>query len=510
MTCYFSYTKPPHVGPPGVGSKRSREGRVGSEPSLSDLKSILQKPKSVPPQDATAAEYPPKVSAEGIWLPPAEIVEPQRTRTQVLVIGAGMAGLAAARTLINSGYEVLVLEARDRVGGRIWQTDALGVPVDVGAAWGTGGQVDPALERIIDRNGQTGEVPAVVYDQSGRRLTEAERQWLSELREEFIAYVKECQRRGVDLSFQDAEAEFGELKHLDAWQRSALRYVVRTFIEHEWAGSHEESSLLEYDQVFHGLRDGYGRSQGQESLIESLARDVPIRTNCEVRRINYAETHVDVWTTAGMFSAPLVLITVPLGVLKSEKILFRPTLPESKRSAVAGLRMGVFNKVFVRFDRVFWDEHCDRIGVLGNTFGDWPEIVPLQEILGEPVLMAFSAGRSALCNEAMAVEDVVSSLMKSLRKIYGPDVPDPVAQYVSRWHADPFSLGSYSFVPTGSVNTLRADLAAPVAGRLFFAGEATSQSFASTVHGAYLSGVRAAFDIRARQAAVPQGQLQKA
>lgn len=508
MTCFFSYSKPPHVGPPGT--IRELRGALSGSAVTDSV-----------PADGSDPD-PVEVSCADVWLPSAAVVEPAKTRTQVLIIGAGIAGLAAARDLTINGYDVLVLEARNRIGGRIWTSDEMGVPVDMGSAWIFGGSGNPLLQIAAKRGLQTlspgsalggvkTSLPSVVYDQTGRRLAPAEMQMLADLRADFVGYVKQCQQRGADISFQDAEDEFAAIKNLDARQHCWLRFVVRTYIEHEWAGSREESSLLEYDKAFHGMRHGHSFPLGQGQLITDLVRGIAIRTGCEVRHIDYSgDNGVDLLTSNGVFNAPHVLVTVPLGVLKSEKILFQPELPLTKRKAIAGLRMGVFNKVLLRFDRVFWDQKCERVGLLSSSLWDWPEIIPLQDVTGAPVLMAFSAGRQALCNEAMGAEDVVASLMASLRKIYGAGIPEPIAHQVSRWHADPFSLGSYSFVPIGSANTLRSFLAAPVSDRLFFAGEATSQPFPSTVHGAFLSGIRAAAEIMACKIVSGAQQLRSA
>lgn len=135
------------------------------------------------------------------------------------------------------------------------------------------------------------------------------------------------------------------------------------------------------------------------------------------------------------------------------------------------------------------------IGYMGSSDCDWPEIVNFHKIAGWSVLLAFSAGAAGEKNELRSDSELVAALMVSLRKMYGKEIPEPTGYLVARWNQDPYSLGSYSYVPVGSKQSLRRQIGMPVENRIFFAGEATSQYFPSTVHGAFLSGVRAAYEI---------------
>jgi monoamine oxidase len=132
---------------------------------------------------------------------------------------------------------------------------------------------------------------------------------------------------------------------------------------------------------------------------------------------------------------------------------------------------------------------------MGSQDEDWPEIVNFHKIAGLPVLLAFSAGTAGEKNELRGDAELVACLMVCLRKMYGENIPEPVGHLVTRWNQDPFSLGSYSYVPVGSKQSLRRQIGIPVENRVFFAGEATSQFFPATVHGAFLSGVRSAYEI---------------
>ncbi len=439
---------------------------------------------------------------------------------EVLVIGAGIAGLTAARHLILDGYDVAVLEARDRIGGRIWTSHELSVPADLGASWIHGFEDNPIarLARLHDievlRTDISSVTPAryrsvALYDEDGRRLSDTETAAISELMADYLDFVSARQKEGVEMSLLAVEEAFATAEGFDAEQRRRLNFVARTYLEHEWAGPRSEVSLLEFDKTLGFAGHDRVFPGGYSQIIDRLAAGTPILLGHEVQQVDYSGARVDVLTDQGSFQATHVLVTVPLGVLQAGRIAFNPHLPRDKRDAIRETRMGVFNKIFLKFDSVFWGDDYELIGYMGSQDSDWPEIVNFHKIAGLPVLLAFSAGTAGEQNELRSDAEVVASLMECLRKMYGQDIPEPVGHLVTRWNQDPFSLGSYSYTPVGSKQSQRRQIGMPVENRLFFAGEATSQFFPSTVHGAFLSGVRAAYEIMladAREDLMKDGQ----
>jgi monoamine oxidase len=425
---------------------------------------------------------------------------------EVLVIGAGIAGLTAARDLAVDGYDVAVLEARERIGGRIWTSHELGLPADLGASWIHGFEDNP-ISRIarrhaigIVRTNISSVTPAryrsiALYDHDGRRLGSDETAAMADMMADYLDFVVEKQKQGHEESMLAVEEGFAASQGYDADQRRRLRFIARTYLEHEWAGPRSEVSLLEHDK---GLGfAGHDRvfPDGYAQVTERLAVGSEILLGHEVEQVDYSGARVDVLTNRGSFHASHVLVTVPLGVLQAGRVAFNPRLPKAKRDAMRRMRMGVFNKVFLKFDSVFWDPEDELIGYIGSEDDDWPEIVNFHKIAGLPLLLAFSAGTAGEKNELRSDVELVACLMDCLRKMYGQAIPEPVGHLVTRWNQDPWSLGSYSYVPVGAKQSLRRQIGAPVASRIFFAGEATSQFFPSTVHGAFLSGVRAAYEI---------------
>jgi monoamine oxidase len=430
----------------------------------------------------------------------------KKTEYEVIVIGAGIAGLTAARDLTIDGYDVVVLEARDRIGGRIWTSRELGVPADLGASWIHGFEDNP-ISRLARRHGLeilrtdiSSVSPAryrsvALYDEDGRRLSAGEIVEISDMMADYLEFIVQKQAEGKEMSMLQVEEEFAINEGFNEEQRRRLTFIARTYLEHEWAGPRADMSLLEYDRSLDFAGADRVFPEGYDQVTDKLAGDTRILLQHEVQQIDYYGETVEVLTDKGSFHAYQVLVTVPLGVLKAGRIAFNPSLPRSKREAMRKTRMGVFNKIFLKFNTVFWDKEYELIGYMGTSECDWPEIVNFDKIAGIPMLLAFSAGAAGEKNESKSDAEVVADLMGSLRKMYGDDIPEPMGYEITRWNADPYSFGSYSFVPVGSKQSHRRQLAESVDNKVFFAGEATSQYFPATVHGAFLSGVRAAYEI---------------
>ncbi|GAB0100035.1 Probable lysine-specific histone demethylase 1 [Sergentomyia squamirostris] len=255
----------------------------------------------------------------------------------------------------------------------------------------------------------------------------------------------------------------------------------------------------------------------------ALTQDLDIRVNTAVKKIKYFPEGVEVTAenlktnnSTVTYNADLVLCTLTLGVLKVaispmntnqvNAVLFEPPLPDWKQSAIQRLGFGNLNKVVLCFDRIFWDTNTNLFGHVGSTTASRGELFLFWSISQSPVLLALVAGQSAAIMENVSDDVIVGRCIAVLKGIFGNSaVPQPKETVVTRWRADPWSRGSYSFVSVGSSGSDYDLLAAPVtppssqAGedskqmpRLFFAGEHTIRNYPATVHGAFLSGLREA------------------
>ena len=185
-------------------------------------------------------------------------------------------------------------------------------------------------------------------------------------------------------------------------------------------------------------------------------------------------------------AADRVIVTVPLGVLKAQTIAFDPPLPERKRRAIERLGFGLLNKVVLSFEEPFWPESPDMIGLVGQE-QPVADLVNGLTFAGAPLLVGLRGGAAARSREALSDQDAIGEVLAAMDA-----APEPTGALVTRWAADPYARGSYSFLAVGSSPADLRALAEPVGERLLFAGEATHEDFFATVHGAYMSGIREA------------------
>lgn len=415
----------------------------------------------------------------------------------VLIIGAGAAGLAAGRLLYEWGYNLLILEGRERIGGRIWTDRSLGLALDLGASWIQGVEDNPVTELAANFGIKT--IPTdydalALYDSAGQKVDEAEAEQIDEITDALLSAIDDQEPeddRPLGSAIQEALAKMD----LSADETTQVNYILSSTIEHEFAADVNKLSLFYWDdsEAFDG--EDVIFPNGYDQIINGLATDLPIQTGYRVQRVEYGDDGVTVFTDRGLFEADYALVTVPLGVLKAGNITFSPPLPSRKSDAIQRLGMGVLNKCYLRFPAAFWDQGSDLLGFIPQAKGQWVEFLNIYKYTGSPILLGFNADSFGREIEIWTDEDIVASAMQTLRIMYGNEIPAPDSWLVTRWGSDPFALGSYSFYATGSTPEDIAALAAPVMNRLFFAGEATSEDYPSTVHGALLSGYRAAEEI---------------
>ena len=411
----------------------------------------------------------------------------------MLVIGAGIAGLRAAEVLVAGGRRVIVLEARDRLGGRIRTDRSWGVPVDLGASWIHGVQNNPiaALAEAQGIKTRAFDYDSIVYGADGRRLPGAE---LDDL-ERQVAALLEAGRRDspdTDESVRAALDRAINAVELDPAERLGIEAAITESIELEYAGDTADLSANHFDDG--GAENGGDAllPGGYDQIVAAVARTVDVRFNHVVTSVDTSGDRAVVSTSLGKFFAGAVVVTVPLGVLKAATIEFLPPLSTAKSTAIGRLGMGTLSKTCLRFESAFWPAGAELIDIVptGSRRGQWAESLDLTGLVDVPALMMFNGGTFARTVESMTDDEVIASASAALRPAF-PDLPAPTGMLRSSWSTDPFALGSYSYLGVGSSLSDRDALAA-AEGRRFFAGEACSHDHAATVHGAYLSGEAAA------------------
>jgi monoamine oxidase len=410
----------------------------------------------------------------------------------VLILGAGMAGLAAAHTLVSAGIPTIVLEGRDRLGGRILTDQTWGIPLDLGAAWIHGSDNNPLMKWAK----QGGSKPRITPDESmkvfnhrGKVLTVRLLDDGEEVYENLLDDVLEfAEARGKDLSMAEAIMELDP----DVFDDPLMVYYLSAYLEFDLGGAIETLSARYWDsdEVFDG--DDAILTNGFESLIAALAQNVTVELEQVVQRVEWNVQGVRVYTNKGEWKSDRVICTLPLGVLQQGAVTFTPELPKPMTQAWNTVQMGVVNKVCLEFESLFWDKTVQYFGYFAPEKGQYPYFLNLYPLYKFPGLVTFALGSYASRMERQSDATIVAEVMDNLKTMFGRNIPEPKRVLVTRWGADPFARGSYSYASLGAKPKDFKNMGGSVSDRLFFAGEHTNVDYRGTAHGAYLSGLEAA------------------
>ncbi len=426
--------------------------------------------------------------ARPISLPP--LTEPA-AEVDIAIVGAGAAGIAAARVSREAGASVAVLEARDRVGGRAVTVRLGGHAVDLGAHWLHAGDLNPLVRLGRERNEPLRRAPGGGEIVMGRRFgTRGERD----------AYGRGFDR--ADLGFNAAAREPEDvslakaLPPLGRW-RAPIAATMALISGRPLA----EVSAKDFPSDEFGdnyfIRGGYG------AYLARLAANLPIRLHCPVSAIDWSGPGVSLSTPQGTLRAKAAIVTVPTPLLRAGAIRFEPLLPAGIADAIGGFLPGAYEHVVLEWpDSPFTG--ADR---LSKVLTARRSLGLLTHIDGGPVHyleLDYDTVRAA------GGRDRTARLARDfLRSVFGASaIRNLRVLAVTDWLADPWSLSSWSVVPPGRV-AIREELARPVGGRIWFAGEAVSQSLWGTVGGAWEEGERAAREVMATLSLRP-GQLSTA
>lgn len=418
--------------------------------------------------------------------------------SDVIVIGAGAAGLAAARELSAAGLKLFVLEARDRIGGRIYTDHSHGFPVELGAEFVHGHS--PDIFRLIESrrldfaqvSGEMRRKRNGVWGGSGHVMAEVnhlfENMPSTEPDQSFKEYID-----GTRYSAETKQLAWDFVKGFHAAEpdRVSVHWLIYTTRAEEAIGG----------ETSYRLRHGYNLLIN--SIVEEIERErCKILLETPVSEIFWEAGKVKVRAAGNEFSAPYAVITLPLAVLKSGMVGFTPELPEIKHRAMALLEMGPVIRLSLCFRSKFW-EKAPEMRDLSFLFTDdthfptWWTSNPLPY----PILTGWAAAKHARALQGKSNEELVQTALDSLGNILELEKTEILSHLerglVHDWQADPYSGGAYSYIVTGGMGAPQA-LADSVEGTLFFAGEATNtEGHNGTVHGAIGSGRRAASEVLA-------------
>jgi monoamine oxidase len=425
-----------------------------------------------------------------------------------------MAGLAAARMLQTADFSVKILEGRERIGGRTHTDSSLGADIDLGAAWihgPIGNPLTPLARQFgvgtaaTDLANEQGD-SLIAFAGDGRRLDTAVYTCGSRLFDGAITHLS------ASILHPSPPAEARSLADLYAHGLPGVE--LNNLSEAERLGYHFASVIRpQYEDAANlhlidwRLLSRYVRLPGGDLLlpgggysrmVQGMATGLDIQTGTAVTGLDYSRSPVQIQTSSGEMTADFVIVTVPLGVLQKGRMTFTPALPSQKQGAMQRLGMGNYEKIALKFPRIFWPLEPQWFTYLGHEetplYAVWLNIACFT---GQPILVAIHSGSRAQRINRFSDEELIAGCQETLRLLFGPNVPEPVAYVRTGWETDPFSLGSYSYYKVGSQAGDRLLLSGSVDGRLFFAGEATHPHYFGTVHGAYETGVRAAWEVMA-------------
>jgi monoamine oxidase len=400
----------------------------------------------------------------------------------VVIVGAGSAGLSAARAAEERGLSYRLLEASHRIGGRAYTEEfAPGLPFDLGCHWMHSASLNPFVP-IADRFGfhyrKDGAWRTNIYIGKGW-ATERERDEVFALRHANEAAIAAAVARGEDVAVADvADLQSRWAPFMAYWftlgtsrdidQVSIVDAVAYNDTEENWP-----------------LREGYG------ALLALWASGIPVTLNAPVTRVRWSEAGVAAETAKGTVTGRRLLMTVSTNILASGRIAFDPPLPDWKRDAAAELPLGVHNRIGIMLTRNPFGPDAPGSATIMLKSDDVPMSVQLRPF-GFDYVVGVTGGRFGAWLERAGTAASIDYLTERLVGVFGGEIRKALSprSIVTAWGGDPWTLGSYSAATPGNGHR-RKDLARPVDDILYFAGEAASPDFFATCHGAYLSGIAA-------------------
>jgi polyamine oxidase len=427
-----------------------------------------------------------------------------RAKKRVLVIGAGMAGLAAARKLRNSGdVSVRVIEARDRIGGRI-RTERRpgGIVFEHGANWLHEGLTNPLVP--LARTFGLTMVPSDNW--SSIRTADATTAFTPEAQDNLTRFYQTQMKKLAAFAAAGKPSlaraiESALLPSLGEKDRKLLLHEFRAFIEDDYAADADEIDFGYWKKFPAEAGQDQLLPGGYDRLVARLARGLDVLVNRRVDTIVATERGVTVRAGTDSWDADHVLVTVPVGVLKAATIRFDPPLPSWKTDAISRIGFGSFEKLFVIAKKPVWGREdswldvADDDPITPTTLFNLAKYAPATK-----AVIALGSGSYARRWRDLGTDKLRDHVARALR-LFSREAVEVEEAFATDWQNDPFSRGAYSFPSVHEHDDDRESLRKPISeGRVFFAGEATDYEEMGSVHAAFGSGIRAAGEILAARA----------
>ncbi len=415
------------------------------------------------------------------------------TGKDVIVIGAGISGLVAASTLIQKGANVIILEAKNYIGGRIRTDRSLGAPFEYGAGWIHGPSKENPIRNLADRSNSslfiTDDDSTELLNLSGNDIDKDVWDSIEEIWEEIMYEEIGSNTKG---SILDAINEYDS----NIWKDPNIRWIFSAWTEFDYGAPVQEISAGLINEMRGFSTADVIFKNGYDRIINLLARNLQIQTNSIVKSVNYSSTeNIKVSTTLKNYECDYVICSVPLGVLKFNSIEFNPALPRYKQDSIEKVGFGTVTKLALKFTDQFWDSDVQYYYTVTKETGRWPVWMNYRTFSKEKILMGLCMGDYAKKTDLMSKEELIEDGLKVLTNIWEDDVAEVQNVLRTSWLNDPFTKGAYSFPRFDNSEEDFENLAEPIDNRLFFCGEHTNLEYLATTHGALLTGIKAAKEV---------------
>ena len=420
---------------------------------------------------------------------------PTASKGKVIVVGAGLAGLGAAATLRDHGYEPVVLEARDRIGGRVHTIDHFDTKVDLGAAWIHDSKTNP-LTAIAHKAGL--QTVATDYDRvalrtgDGTPVSSDSVDGATRARDQILDQASSTADSTPNATLESVLGSLINDQDLNGEQAAALNWLLGVEIPLDVGAAPDEVSVEGFSE---GSNLGGGPDLmirgGAVGLVEAIAEGTKVLTKTRVTAITQSADGVIVRTSAGeTIIADGCIIALPLGVLKAGSVDFGRTLDQRTNSAISRISVGLLDKVFTNYQHQWWPSEVTQLGVTGAPIAQTMSFFPLTALAGKPLGVGFLGGSWARGLEAAGEQALVDAVVGRLSKGFGP-VAQRAQTLATAWQSDPFTRGSYSYLGPDATAEDRTAIG-QLNGKVILAGEHTSINRPATMDGAWVSGQVAA------------------
>ena len=384
------------------------------------------------------------------------------------------------------------MEAKNRIGGRLFTDHSLGAPFEVGAGWIHGPSQSNPVKQLADAVGAkyavTDDDSLIVFTAEGEEISESRLNAIDSDWERILKLIDD----EVELSDPRSLKQTIEDIFPNALSDPGIEWSLSAYTEFS-----KGADLDDLSAPYHDDDDAFSTpdvivTTGYDQILKPVASGVDIRLGHRVTRISYGHDGVEVLANGNTFEADYAVIGVPLGILKARKISFDPPLPKSHQIKIDRLGFGSVTKIAIKFETAFWDTAVQYFGVMNEPRGRWNYWMNYRTFSDENVILGISVGAYAPVADKMNRSTMTADAMEVLRAIWGNRVGTPLQVLTTHWSQDAETLGAYTYPTPGSRPSDFDDLGDGIDDVVFLCGEHTTFDYAGTVHGAYMTGLWAA------------------